>query len=98
MTVTHEPAESLAERYDRLARETPGRARVDLTIRALDVTLSTIFLLLLLPVSVPIALAILLTSGTPVLYRGERVGRGGRVYTMMKVRTLRPGAEGRVGP
>ena len=36
-------------------------------------------------------------SGRPVFYRGQRVGRGGRVFTMTKFRTLRPGAEGRIG-
>src|SRR5213079_733686 len=39
----------------------------------------------------------LLSSGRPVFYRGQRVGRGGRVFTMTKFRTLRPGAEGRIG-
>jgi lipopolysaccharide/colanic/teichoic acid biosynthesis glycosyltransferase len=37
------------------------------------------------------------TSGRPILYRGERVGRGGEFYTMLKFRTLRPGAEERLG-
>src|SRR5207342_667839 len=31
-------------------------------------------------------------------YRGERVGRGGRVFAMVKFRTLRPDAELRLGP
>jgi lipopolysaccharide/colanic/teichoic acid biosynthesis glycosyltransferase len=38
------------------------------------------------------------TSGRPVLYRGQRVGRGGQFYTMLKFRTLRAGAEERLGP
>jgi lipopolysaccharide/colanic/teichoic acid biosynthesis glycosyltransferase len=37
------------------------------------------------------------TDGLPVFYRGERVGRGGRVFTMVKFRTLRRGAEQRLG-
>jgi len=32
-----------------------------------------------------------------VFYRGQRVGRGGRVFTMTKFRTLRRGAEARLG-
>ena len=56
------------------------------------------FLLVSLPVWLLIALLVLLTSGTPVLYRGERVGRGGRMFTMLKFRTLRKGAEERLGP
>jgi lipopolysaccharide/colanic/teichoic acid biosynthesis glycosyltransferase len=40
---------------------------------------------------------ILLTSGRPLFYRGKRVGRGGRIFTMTKFRTLKPGAEQRLG-
>jgi lipopolysaccharide/colanic/teichoic acid biosynthesis glycosyltransferase len=36
-------------------------------------------------------------SGGPVLYRGARVGRFGATFTMYKFRTLRPGAEQRLG-
>ncbi len=98
MTVTPSATESLAERYARLAQEALSPRAVDAVLRGLDVVLASIFLLLLLPVWLPIALAVLLTSGRPVFYRGERVGRGGRVFTMVKFRTLRPGAEQRLGP
>jgi len=91
-------AESLAQRYARLAQEAPGRRLVDLALRTLDVVLAGIFLLVLLPVTVLIALAVLATSGRPLLYRGERVGRGGRVFRMLKFRTLRVDAETRLGP
>jgi lipopolysaccharide/colanic/teichoic acid biosynthesis glycosyltransferase len=50
------------------------------------------------PLLALIALAILATSGPPVLYRGARVGRGGGVFEMYKFRTLRRGAEDRLGP
>jgi lipopolysaccharide/colanic/teichoic acid biosynthesis glycosyltransferase len=89
--------ESLAQRYERLAHETPRRGR-DLPLRSLDVALSATLLLCSLPVSVPIALVALATQGPPLFYRGERVGRGGRVFTMLKFRTLRRGAESRLGP
>ena len=45
-----------------------------------------------------IALLVLVDERTPILYRGERVGRGGRVFTMYKFRTLRRDAERRLGP
>jgi lipopolysaccharide/colanic/teichoic acid biosynthesis glycosyltransferase len=48
-------------------------------------------------VAVPIGVGIALTSGRPIFYRGERVGRGGSVFTMTKFRTLRTGAESRLG-
>jgi lipopolysaccharide/colanic/teichoic acid biosynthesis glycosyltransferase len=88
---------SLAERYARLAQETPDRRRVDLELRALDLVLAGLLLVVSLPLTIPIALAILVSSGRPLFYRGERVGRGGRVFTMTKFRTLRPGAEARLG-
>jgi lipopolysaccharide/colanic/teichoic acid biosynthesis glycosyltransferase len=90
-------SESLAERYERLARES-GRRRVDVELRVLDILFSVLLLLVTLPVSVPIALLVVATSGGPLFYRGERVGRGGRIFTMLKFRTLRRGAEGRLGP
>jgi lipopolysaccharide/colanic/teichoic acid biosynthesis glycosyltransferase len=89
--------ESLAERFSRLAQEMPDRRRVDLELRTLDILLSGLFLLISLPLTIPIAIANLATTGRPVFYRGERVGRGGRIFTMTKFRTLRPGAEGRLG-
>jgi lipopolysaccharide/colanic/teichoic acid biosynthesis glycosyltransferase len=60
--------------------------------------LGSLLLLCTLPVAIPIALVVLATSGRPVFYRGERVGRGGRVFTMLKFRTLRSDAESRLGP
>ncbi len=53
---------------------------------------------LLLPVAAVIALVLVATSGRPVLYRGERVGRGARFFTMLKFRTLTRDAESRLGP
>ena len=90
-------SETLAERYERLARETPRRGR-DIELRALDVAISGLVLLLASPLIAIIAAVNLATDGRPVFYRGERVGRGGRVFTMLKFRTLRRGAEERLGP
>src|SRR5207247_806396 len=64
----------------------------------LDIAFSAFFLLVSLPLTLPITLLSVATSGRPLFYRGERVGRGGRVFEMLKFRTLRPGAEGRLGP
>ena len=88
--------DTLVRGYRQLALETPARPR-DVVLRALDILLSSLFLLLSLPVSLAIAALVLVTSGTPILYRGERVGRGARVFTMYKFRTLRRGAERRLG-
>ena len=74
------------------------KRRVDLELRTFDVLLCGFFLLVLSPLIGLIALAMLLASGRPLLYRGERVGRDGRIFHMLKFRTLRRGAEERLGP
>ena len=89
--------DTLVRGYRDLARGAPARPR-DVLLRALDVVLSTLFLVVTLPLAVAIALVLLTTSGRPVFYRGERVGRGGRVFLMLKFRTLKPDAESRLGP
>ena len=95
--ITPRAEDTFIRGYRQLALETPARPR-DVLLRSLDVLLSSLFLLLALPVVLPIALILALTSGRPILYRGERVGRGGRVFTMLKFRTLRADAETRLGP
>jgi lipopolysaccharide/colanic/teichoic acid biosynthesis glycosyltransferase len=91
------PSDSFILRFSDLTQASPRRGR-DLVLRGLDLSLASLFLLVSLPVAVPIALMILLTSGRPLFYRGERVGRGGRVFHMLKFRTLRQGAEDQLGP
>jgi lipopolysaccharide/colanic/teichoic acid biosynthesis glycosyltransferase len=90
--------DTLVRGYAQLALEAPARPRVDAILRLLDVVLSALFLVVALPVALVIAIAVLATSGRPVLYRGERVGRGGHVFTMLKFRTLNADAESRLGP
>ena len=89
---------SLSESFIRRARESPRRERVDAALRLLDVTLSLLFLAVAAIPMLAITVAILATSGRPILYRGQRVGRGGEFYAMLKFRTLRRGAEDRLGP
>ena len=79
-----------------LASETPRRDR-DRALRALDVVFALLFSAVALPFGIGVALGILVTTGRPVLYRGERVGRAGRIFTMLKFRTLAPDAESRLG-
>jgi lipopolysaccharide/colanic/teichoic acid biosynthesis glycosyltransferase len=94
---TPRPSDSFIARFSDLALASPDR-RLDLVLRALDLTLSALFLLVALPIAIPIALLVLGTDGAPLFYRGERIGRGGRVFEMLKFRTLRRGAEERLGP
>jgi lipopolysaccharide/colanic/teichoic acid biosynthesis glycosyltransferase len=90
--------DTLVTRSSQLARNAARRRVVDFELRALDVVLSAFILLLASPLLLAIAVALVATSGTPVFYRGERVGRGGHFFTMLKFRTLKPGAEERLGP
>ncbi|MGH8670884.1 MAG: TIGR03013 family XrtA/PEP-CTERM system glycosyltransferase [Burkholderiales bacterium] len=69
-----------------------GKLR-DNTKRILDLSVSAALFLLALPVIILTALAIWLESGGPVLYRQERVGQGGRVFTIFKFRSMRVDAE-----
>ena len=88
--------DTLVSGYTRLASEAEHR-RTDLELRALDILFAGVFGLVLLPVALVIAGVVFVTSGRPLLYRGERVGRRGRFFRMLKFRTLRPGAEERIG-
>lgn len=60
--------------------------------RCLDITL----VLLMLPVALPLILVMMcLTAvdGSNPFYRQKRLGQGGRVFQMLKIRTMVPGAD-----
>ncbi len=57
--------------------------------RALDVGVAGAALVATAPVTVPVALAIRVTMGSPVLFRQARPGLGGEPFMMMKFRTMR---------
>ncbi len=82
--------------FTRLASGAQHRL-VDLELRILDIVLAAVFAIVLSPLALLIALLVTLTSGRPVLYRGQRVGRRGRFFEMLKFRTMRKGAEERIG-
>jgi exopolysaccharide biosynthesis polyprenyl glycosylphosphotransferase len=65
--------------------------------RAMDLTLSSAMLVLLSPVLAFSALAILLDTGRPVLFRQRRAGRDGKPFTVLKFRTMIQGAEEQLG-
>jgi lipopolysaccharide/colanic/teichoic acid biosynthesis glycosyltransferase len=96
-TQTEQHPSTVAEQVSVMASEVYAPRRVDVILRGLDLLIAGSALILLSPLLGLLALATLITSGRPVLYRGERVGRAGHVFTMYKLRTLRPGAEARLG-
>jgi lipopolysaccharide/colanic/teichoic acid biosynthesis glycosyltransferase len=60
--------------------------------RCLDIVVALVSLLVLLPVMVVTALLVLATSRGGVFYRHERVGRYGKLFSVLKFRTMRVGA------
>ena len=88
---------TLVERYQAMAHSFEPRP-VDLVLRGLDIAIAAVALVVLAPVIALVAVAVRATGRGPVLYRGARVGRGGRVFTMLKFRTLAADAETRLGP
>jgi sugar transferase (PEP-CTERM system associated) len=74
------------------------KTRILLTAkRALDIVSALAGLILLAPVMGLVALAVRVTSGGPVLYHQARVGKGGRVFTVHKFRSMRQDAEAGTG-
>lgn len=65
----------------------------DAAKRTFDFTASTLLLLLTLPVMLITVLLIWLESGSPILYRQERVGEYGRIFNVLKFRSMRQDAE-----
>ena len=63
------------------------------TKRIIDVTLASVGLLVAAPVLALTALSIRLQDGGPPLFRQVRVGRGGKHFTLLKLRTMVPDAE-----
>jgi exopolysaccharide biosynthesis polyprenyl glycosylphosphotransferase len=58
---------------------------------AMDRVCALIIILLLAPILIACAVAVLISLGRPVLFRQCRVGYDGREFEMLKFRSLRPG-------
>ncbi len=65
--------------------------------RPLEIVIVALFLMLTLPLTLLIALMILLTSGWPILFSQTRTGLGGKEFVLQKFRTMRRDAEA-LGP
>jgi len=61
--------------------------------RAADVAIAAVALILVSPLLALAAIAIRLGSRGPVIYRQRRVGKGGAVFELFKLRTMRQGAD-----
>jgi exopolysaccharide biosynthesis polyprenyl glycosylphosphotransferase len=63
--------------------------------RISDIVLTSIVLIVIAPVMIAVAAVIKLQDGGPVIFRQQRVGRGGELFTMLKFRSMVPDAEAR---
>ena len=66
--------------------------------RAFDIVFSLLIGLVLSPLWISLAVATWLSSRGSVLYRQERVGQGGNVFTLLKFRSMIADAEAESGP
>jgi exopolysaccharide biosynthesis polyprenyl glycosylphosphotransferase len=66
--------------------------------RAFDLGLALLFLVMLAPLMLLIALAVRLSSPGPALFRQVRIGRFGTPFTLYKFRSMREDAEEGTGP
>jgi exopolysaccharide biosynthesis polyprenyl glycosylphosphotransferase len=64
--------------------------------RAMDLVIASIALLIALPVLAVAAAAIKLHDRGPVFFRQERIGRGGRPFLLLKLRTMETDAESKL--
>jgi exopolysaccharide biosynthesis polyprenyl glycosylphosphotransferase len=62
--------------------------------RVVDLVGATLGLILLSPLLAVVAIIVKLDSPGPALFRQQRVGRGGRLFHIIKFRTMAAGAEG----
>jgi sugar transferase (PEP-CTERM system associated) len=70
------------------------RSRLNMAVkRALDLSLGLLGLIISLPLMALVALAVKLDSKGPAIFRQQRVGLGGRVFEVLKFRSMRVDAE-----
>jgi lipopolysaccharide/colanic/teichoic acid biosynthesis glycosyltransferase len=61
--------------------------------RVFDIAIATVALVVFSPVVLIAAIAIRLGSRGPVIYRQRRVGKDGREFELLKLRTMEPGSD-----
>ena len=79
-------------------RQTPLVGWAAVRKRSLDLAIAIPAFLISLPLQLAIAAAIGLSQGRPIFYRQERMGLDGRLFQIVKFRTMRRDAESTSGP
>lgn len=70
----------------------PGSRR-----RVLDITIAASLLVVASPVLAAAAVTVRVVDGSPVLYRGQRLGLGAKPFPLLKIRTLKTDAQAQIG-
>jgi lipopolysaccharide/colanic/teichoic acid biosynthesis glycosyltransferase len=92
------PAATLAWNASARPAEAVGRHGARALKRCLDVVAAVCLLASSAPLCAVVALGIKLEDGGPILFRQTRVGRRGALFTLRKLRSMRPDAEAEGGP
>ncbi len=79
-------------------REGPLMGWAAVQKRIFDLSVSLAFITLTSPLLLLVAAGVFFTSGHPVFYRQKRMGLDGKVFNMLKFRTMKMGAERSSGP
>lgn len=69
----------------------------DVIKRLGDIVVSLVALIVLSPILAIVGLIVFATVGSPVIFRQTRPGKGGRLFTIYKFRTMRDAATGEAG-
>lgn len=69
-------------------KSTPGAVQ-DGTKRVIDVTVSAVGLVVTAPIMAATAVAVAISMGRPVLFRQQRPGKDGRIFELVKFRSMR---------
>ncbi|MEZ4703105.1 MAG: sugar transferase [Rhodothermales bacterium] len=82
------PFDPLPVLIQQIRLEEQSRIVYRVTKRIFDFTVSLALILLAMPLMIVIGLAVKLTSAGPILFRQERVGKGGEPFTFVKFRSM----------
>ena len=88
-----QPSCTKPETLARIAPAHSSRIKSNQSGRALDLTVATLLLILVLPLMGFCVLAVLATSRGPILFRHPRIGRNGEIFTCLKFRTMAEDAD-----
>lgn len=82
--IEQQPAATRARRMNTRTQ----RRHYDTVKRGIDVCLSVFGLIITAPLQAVVAVVVLVVHGRPVLFRQPRPGRGGKVFDILKFRTM----------